>query len=94
MKGVFLNLKFQVGILKKNYGVKWNEIRFVGGRLFGLILDTCPAKYEIYFAGLENQSRKTILCDLPALLNACPMKCNAYFIGAAKGCPPAEDSTG
>ncbi len=41
---------------------------FAGDRLFGLILDTCPAKYEIHFAGSENQSKKTILCVLPALL--------------------------
>jgi hypothetical protein len=33
-------------------------------RLFELILDTCPAKDKIYFAGSENQSKKIFVCAL------------------------------
>jgi hypothetical protein len=44
------------------------------GRWFGLILDTCPAKYDIYLAGSKNQTKKTNSLRLCAENTGTPIK--------------------
>lgn len=66
-------------------------------RLERLVGSTSPvvARKATSKANSEDQSgcekKKSAIFTL---LNACPMKCSAYFIGAAMSGPPKEDLTG